>query len=643
MGLTPLQQKSYVEYLKIYAHEHMSENWARVDVSRAISLGIDLAAPEGLAYDPHQKAGIALAIRDRHVLIADEPGVGKTMQAIGVLNNTNDTDRALFIVPSALKVNWEKELTKWLVPSASRPIIRIKGANDWRAVPSQGKVAVIANYEILRPKSRGFNEVRSHDWDIVVMDEVHRLKNPDAQQTIGILGDLGGFIKPIPANRKILMTGTPISRSPNDMFSALSYLDPVVWGSGREGKAAFQNRYVAFDGSKPVGAKNEENFDNRLRSTVLVRRRKDDVLTSLPPKRRKIIVLEPETAEERRAISAGNEAQAKYASMHDGLARGVIQGIGVHFTEISKIRHQTGLAKAPRVADYVKDVTDEGPLVVFSFHKDILDVISNKLEAAGIEHRINHGDIKKEEQQKNIDDFQAGDFDVFLGTLETAGEGVTLTRANRVIFSEQDWKSKLMVQAEDRLHRRGQEHDSVFVEYVVLENSLDNNIITVLNQDIDTIAGTVGMSDSARINRTEEEILEADSKMTRSTAPTQVGTFNWDETANATEDVREYTHEEIAAMRGIFSHLSGNRAVGNDELAKFKAKYDRIEAEEGEVSFKRGLEILEEHDAEWNNCLMSSWKRAARVGAGSRRPPCQRKRQRRGLSKSRSGLTGQSP
>ena len=190
------------------------DNVEAIQDSQATSSEIDVPVPEGLDYLPYQKAGIAYALQRNSVLIGDEMGLGKTIQAIGVMNATNPKT-VLVVCPASLKINWKNEMTKWLV--ADRDIQIVNGGGE--QIPTNPDVVVI-NYDVLTKHQDAIN---SRTWDLVVMDEAHYIKNGKAKRTKVAVN--------IKANRKVVLTGTPITNRPIELQPIAAYLDPANFGN----------------------------------------------------------------------------------------------------------------------------------------------------------------------------------------------------------------------------------------------------------------------------------------------------------------------------------------------------------------------------------------------------------------------------
>lgn len=463
--------------------------------SRAVDADVELPRPAGLDYLPFQKAGIAFAAERPSVLIADEMGLGKTIQAIGLINTDPSLKKVLVIVPASLKLNWARELERWLV----RPMtIGIASGPKWPETE-----IVVMNYDIL---GRHMDKIRSTTWDLIVADEVHYIKNPRSQRSRAIIGHRKGkevLQEPITARRKVALTGTPVVNRPNELWPILNWLDPKTYGSF----FAFARRYCnarhngwGWDFS---GASNLTELQQRLRSTLMVRRLKADVLRELPAKRRQIIEIpsngatelverevrfEDEWADRLAEIRARAE-MAKIAEDQAGYAAAVAElksGESAAFTEGARIAHEIALAKVPYVIEHIKAIQDEDPdmkVVIFAHH---LDVIAELMEAFGESAVKLTGDDTLKARQAAVDRFQTDPTcRQFIGNMQAAGVGITLTAAHWVVFAEVSWVPGNMSQAEDRCHRIGQS-DSVLVQHLILEGSLDGKKVRTLvaKQDV---------------------------------------------------------------------------------------------------------------------------------------------------------------
>ena len=422
--------------------------------SQATDADIDIPVPAGLSYLPYQKAGIAYAIKRSATLIGDEMGLGKTIQAIGVINATAP-ETVLVVCPASLKINWKNEMTKWLV--ADRDIQIVNGGGE--QIPANPDVIII-NYDVL---SKHKDAINARTWDLVVMDEAHYIKNNNAARTKVAVG--------IKANRKVVLTGTPITNRPIELQPIAGYLDPASFGNYFKFGLRYAGAYQKNIGRKTVwdfdGSSNLDELQRVLRQSFMIRRKKDEVLKELPEKVRQIIVL-PNN-------EYSDEMKKEFETMADAVVE--THSKDIDFEQMSGVRHETALAKVNDVVTHVSAIDHQ--VVVMAHHKDVVDGIKSGLEAAGKSVVTLTGDCNQAHRQNSVETFQAGNADVFIGTIGAAGVGITLTSASHVVFAELDWVPGNVSQAEDRCHRIGQEN-SVLVQHLVVDGSIDARLAQVL-------------------------------------------------------------------------------------------------------------------------------------------------------------------
>lgn len=468
--------------------------------SRAADADVDLPCPEGLAYLPFQRAGIAAALGRQSVLFGDDPGLGKTVQAIGMINADPTIKHVLVICPASLKLMWRNAMRLWLVREMSICI------GESSQCPVGFTDILIANYDIV---SKHAKKLREHAWDMIILDEMHYLKNPQAKRTIAIVGEekKGEIITPpITARRKVGLTGTPIPNRPIEGWPIFHYLDPVefrsFFGYAKRYANAYQNGY-GWDFS---GSANLPELQEKLRATIMIRRLKADVLTELPAKRRSIIEIPANGASgavnaEIKAVERKEAAMlamrvavelAKASADPQDYADAVAAlkaAAKAAFDELAKLRHDTAVAKIPYVIEHIRSIVEQGEKVVcFAHHHDVLDALAGEFGAQAV---TVDGRTPMVDRQANVDRFQASpDCLVFLGGIQAAGVGLTLTAASHVVFAELDWVPGNMTQAEDRCHRIGQ-RDMVLVEHLVLEGSLDARMAAILVEKQEVIVAAL--------------------------------------------------------------------------------------------------------------------------------------------------------
>jgi len=353
----------------------------------------------------------------------------------------------LIVCPKSVLLNWQREADKWMIRS--------------------DVLFCVINYDRLGKLTI------TEPFDLLVADEAHYLKTPTAKRT--------KLFFAIPAKRTLFLTGTPILNRPIELWPMLQRLDPLDLGRD---KWAFGYRYcnlrqkrVGF--SKTVydwnGSNNLDELQEKLRAKCMVRRLKADVLTELPAKRRQIIPLDHSGA------TKLLEAERKLAREvgFEEMARRLESGAAVGMTEMSKVRHELGLAKVDKAIDHITDLLENtGKVVVFAHHRDVIEALVNGLQP--FNPLVITGATDAKSRQLRVELFQAGPGNrVFIGQIQAAGVGITLTAASTVVFVEQDWTPGNMAQAEDRCHRIGQK-ESVLIQYLVFDESLDANMANTL-------------------------------------------------------------------------------------------------------------------------------------------------------------------
>lgn len=462
---------------------------AVIDASRAVTADVSIPAPAGMAYMPFQLAGIA-AMRDRPAtLLADQMGLGKTIQAIGVVNADPSVVKVLVVCPASLKINWRNELKKWLV----RPL-RVEVQKSGQPWCGDAADVVVLNYDILGK----YPQIYTVAWDMLVADECHFVKNPKAQRTRLLLGSRRkGFESPgVRARRRLFLTGTPILNRPVEIFPLLESLQPGKWTFRDKIRycAGFQGRW-GWDFS---GAAHLDELQERLRSSVMVRRMKCDVLTDLPPKRRQIVELPSDDCEElcQEECSAWDESGAEMAQARADMvladasddeiayraaADRLRSAASVAFARISELRHRVALAKVPAVVDHIKGVMeDTGKLVLFAHHLDVIGQLMGALKE--FSPLCVTGETKQDLRQGIVDLFNGNpDHKILILGIHAAGVGLSV-KASVEVFAELDWVPGIVSQAEDRCHGigRGIEGEPLQVQHLVLERSLDARMVRAI-------------------------------------------------------------------------------------------------------------------------------------------------------------------
>jgi SWI/SNF-related matrix-associated actin-dependent regulator of chromatin subfamily A-like protein 1 len=408
-----------------------------------------IPCPVNEEYLPYQIEGIEFARIRNSVLFGDEMGLGKTVEAIGWLNCHPEIESLLIVCPATLKVNWARELAKWLIS----PCVEV----------------TIINYDMLHTLDT------ERVYDAVILDEAHYIKNPKALRSKHCLK--------IQAKNKLCLTGTPILSRPIELWHLLHFLAPELWPRGSYMKfairycGAYQRRVRTHNGWRWVwdmrGATRLDELKMHL-SYLMIRRMKSDVLKDLPPKRRQIIELPTVglNSELRYELKAAATRMEDLINEYAVDVANLDGAITTAWNQMAELRHQAGLAKVAMAVDIIHDAVEaSGKVVVFAHHRDVIASLRDAL--VDYMPAVIHGDTPQAARQGEVDRFQNDDrVKVFIGQIQAAGVGITLTAASHVIFVELDWTPGIVNQAEDRCHRIGQKN-AVLVQHLALENSLD--------------------------------------------------------------------------------------------------------------------------------------------------------------------------
>ena len=452
-------------------------------VRPSMALAIDRIEPEG------ERETICISVDSERKLYITENYIvtHNTIQALGIINATSPS-RALIICPASLRTNWQREADKWLVRDYQTTVIE---TGKQAAPEMEGGGLVILNFDLLRQHHEW---LASTEWNLMIIDEAHYLKNSKAQRTQRVFG--GKKVKGIRAARTVLLTGTPMINRPNELWTALRAIDPQ--GLGRNWMR-YHERYCALQhtrwGMDTSGASNLDELQINLRASVMIRRMKADVLTELPAKRRQIIEL-PQNGTSR-LVRAERQAYDAHQDRIEALREAVENAelledsdayaeasqrlrdeMNAAFGDLARIRAELAEAKAPKCAEHIRLAAEQAPVVVMAHHHVMVDALVKEL---GEDFRVVTltGRDSREARQRSVDEFQAGDADIFIGNIDAAGVGITLTRASHVIFCELPWTPGQASQAEDRCHRIGQVN-SVLVQHLVIDGSLDARMVQTI-------------------------------------------------------------------------------------------------------------------------------------------------------------------
>lgn len=450
---------------------------------------------------PFQEEGVKFCLScNGRALIADSMGTGKTIQAIATTQRLHRFRPVLIVCPSVVKYNWASELLKFV----DNPTIYILEGyvNDVKSPVhdkylyhkgSEQDVYIIVNYDILadntpkKKKKDDNTEVKKKrqiykgwanqligNYSFLILDEVHKVKNPKAKRTKAVFSLMAN------ANKIIALTGTPIISNIFDMYYTLKYLRPDLLKTKRE----FFERYIEteFNGFAhiPVGVKrNRLDELKALLSNIIIRRDKKDVIKDLPDKTKTILPVKLSGEIKAEYDKALNEFQRWYIE-HKGepLAR------GESLVRLEVLKQICARGKIEAVIDWANDYlsqNDENKLVIFAHHRDIIDSIASKIEKAGYKTLKLVGQMGAEKLHATAKQFQEdSSVRCIVCSIMASGIGINLTAADTALFVELPWNSVDLDQAEDRIHRIGQKN-YVNIYYVIGLKTIDDYLMEILD------------------------------------------------------------------------------------------------------------------------------------------------------------------
>lgn len=510
-------------------HERVS----RIDPATFLREQLDFEGANEDLYG-HQRAGVEFLATARQALLADEPGLGKTAQAIRALKRLHDKGEPVFpamiVCPNTLKKNWAIEFEKWwpgvnvqvitgtaiqrrkqfqpfLEPSDDEPQPDVIVMN-WESLRSHSRLAPYGSTALKKCQEHGgldsdvkasqcevhTRELNMIDFKAVIADEIHRSKDPKSKQTRALWAATGN------AEFRFALTGTPISADVVDLWAILHWLQPDEWPS----KTKWIDRMVdvmlnAFGGMMVQGIKPEMQ---------------DEFYKALYPRMRRMlkkVVLPwlPEVVIERRDVEMSPKQKKAYKQMQDNmiaeLEGGEILTAPSILSQMGRLT-QFALSNATMSTDpdtgevevtlvepsskvdaLVSDIKSgdfgEDSVAVTAVSRQLIDMLSARLTKEKIDHGLIVGGMDPDARQKAIEDFQSGKTKWILFTAQAGGVGVTLTTARQLVRLQRPWSLVDDKQVMDRVHRIGSEiHDSILIKDYFTENTVEERVLEVLHK-----------------------------------------------------------------------------------------------------------------------------------------------------------------
>jgi len=443
---------------------------------------------------------------DGNALLADEQGLGKTIQSLAWLQMHPEKRPVIIVVPASVKLNWLKEAHDWM----SHPKVQILYGTDSN-LPLLGKIIII-NYDIL---SYWVKSILTINPQVLITDECQYYKNNTAKRTKAVL-KLG---KKIP--HVIALSGTPIVNRPIEFFNVIKLLSPYMFPSRfKFGRRYCDAKHNGF-GWDFSGSSNELELHNLLTNSFMIRRLKKNVLKELPDKIYSHIPIEIDNRKEYEEaendfisfikkqssqifdIDSNNTLNKLKNELGEFMEKYGIKeyDFGTHqlsmqkakksfiekkvnsiniLTEIEVLKQLAVKGKMNHTIKWIQDVLDTGEkLVVFGIHKFVIDMLMQEFGKIAV--KID-GSVPVTKRQKIVNEFQTNNkIRLFVGNIKAAGVGLTLTAASNVAIIEYPWSPGNLAQCPDRLHRIGQK-DTVNVNYLAATNTIEDKIANLLDE-----------------------------------------------------------------------------------------------------------------------------------------------------------------
>ena len=399
---------------------------------------------------PHQKEGVLKAAAWGRAMIGDEMGVGKSAQAIALIKHFGG--RALVVCPSYLCKNWKREFEFWH-PDLQVDIVK-------KTVPEH---SCIISYDLTHRRQLG-------RFNVLVLDESHYMKNKAAKRTKALMR----LARVTP--HVFLLTGTPAPNKPVELWTQLA----AILGVNRIGTyTSFTRRYCGAKQS-PLGfvdvsgATHKQELAWFMKNTMLIRRLKRDVLQDLPKKTRTTLEVDVPQGGMKKKFKRWKEINQLC------MVQETHELIFERKALVSELFMDTANAKV----DVIKKIcADLPPRTLVFFHHQVL---GDAIEEALPECMRIDGNTPQEKRDQYVQDFQEGRVDYCCLSMLAAGTGVTLTRANNILFAELYFVPGVLLQCEDRAHRIGLT-EPLTVTYVIANGSLDSHMFKNIKKKLSTL------------------------------------------------------------------------------------------------------------------------------------------------------------
>jgi superfamily II DNA or RNA helicase len=439
-------------------------------------------------------------------VLADDMGLGKTVQVLAHVLAEKQRGRldlpALVVAPTSLVGNWRDEAARF---APDLRVLVLHGAD--RAVhyaSITGHDLVITTYPLLPRDRERLVEAR---FSLLILDEAQAIKNPKSQAA--------QVVREIVATRRLAMTGTPLENHLGELWAQFDAVEPGLLGSERH-FARFYRTPIEKHGD----AERQQRLNRRV-APLLLRRRKQDVLTELPPKTEIVQRLDLEGAQRElyETLRLAQHERVRLAVRERGLAQSGIVVLDAllklrqvccdpRLVKLDSARKVRGSAKLDALLERLDGLVDEGRRVLlFSQFTEMLELIAQALEQKRMRHLRLTGDTPAKQRTALVNAFQDGEAPVFLISLKAGGVGLNLTAADTVIHYDPWWNPAVEAQATDRAHRIGQDK-AVFVYKLICAGTVEEKIQALQTRKAELARAVLEGGSSQQLKLDEADLAE---------------------------------------------------------------------------------------------------------------------------------------
>lgn len=416
----------------------------------------------------YQKLGIEFLLNSGgRALLADSPGVGKSVQALGFITH-NNYKRNLIICPASIKFVWVSEITKWTKMKS----FVINPKTNLQDIPFDVQ-CVIVNFDILK---KFHNEFKKYKWNSCIIDECQLIKNPSAARSKAVKS-IAQEISNI-----IMLTGTPLLSAPIEMFNMLNIIDPKVWNNYYSYATKFCGGRQGYWGFEAKGATNLNELRIKI-SKYFLRRTKDEVLKELPTKNYIEVPIDlPKEERKQYDLVESNLVEYLKSYKKEKTNKEITKSLNAEkLVKLNLLREINTMGKIPTARELIDNIIDaKEKVLVFSSFNAPLKELAEKYEENSV---IMLGETQVEERGEIVKQFQEDpNIKIFFGGTKSAGVGITLTAASNVIFLDLPWNPADIEQSENRAHRPGATYQSLNIYQIISYDSIDEFMKKLLNK-----------------------------------------------------------------------------------------------------------------------------------------------------------------